>query len=126
MSSANPISTASLPPIDPALEPANIRNGDAKAKQAYQVGLAFEQVLVDQLSQQLAATTGGSSDGSGGSEGSDGSGSSSGGLMGSDPASSAYAQLLPQALSTSVMSAGGLGVAAQLAGALDPQLKKTP
>jgi hypothetical protein len=115
------IDTSTLPPINPALEPASVRNGDQAAKKAYQVGLAFEQVLVDQLSQQLAATAGDSSDSSNGSG--DGSSSSSSGLMGSDPASSMYSQMLPQALSSSVMSAGGLGLAAQLAAAIDPAIK---
>jgi Rod binding domain-containing protein len=115
------INTYGLPPINPALEPASVRNGNQAAKNAYQTGLAFEQVLVDQLSQQLSSTAGGaSSDGS-----SDSSGASSGGLMGSDPASSMYGQMLPQALSTSVMSAGGLGLAAQLAAAIDPSIKAT-
>ncbi len=107
-----------LPPIDPALEPAAIRNGNHTAKKAYEVGLAFEQMLVDELSQQLTATTGsdGSSDPTSG-------GSSSGSIMGSDPASSTYAQMLPQALSSGVMSAGGLGIAAQVAQGIDPALE---
>ena len=118
------IDTSNLPPINPALEPASVRNGNQAAKNAYQTGLAFEQVLVDQLSQQLAATAGGSS-GDSSSDSSDGSSASSGGLMGSDPASSMYSQMLPQALSTSVMSAGGLGLAAQLAASIDPAIKAT-
>jgi Rod binding domain-containing protein len=116
--SSSPISTSSLPPINPALEPAAIRNGNQKAKQAYQVGLAFEQMLVDQLAQQLASTSGldgSSGDGSSG-DGSAGSGGSS------DPATSMYAQMLPDALTSGVMSSGGLGVAAQIAQSLDPAL----
>jgi Rod binding domain-containing protein len=115
------INTSNLPPINPALEPASVRNGNQAAKNAYQTGLAFEQVLVDQLSQQLAATAGGSS----GDSSSGSSADSSGGLMGSDPASSMYSQMLPQALTTSVMSAGGLGLAAQLAASIDPAIKAT-
>ncbi|HLJ03322.1 MAG TPA: hypothetical protein VKT31_07765 [Solirubrobacteraceae bacterium] len=107
----------SLPTVNPATEPAAIRNGGPVAQRAYQTGLAFEQMLVDQLSQELAATAGTSPDGS------DSSGSSdTTGLMGSDPATSSYAQLLPQALSSGVMSAGGLGVAAQIASAIDPSI----
>jgi len=106
------------PTVDPALEPAAVRHGDANAKQAYQVGLAFEQMLVDQLSQQLSATVSGS-DGS-----SDGSASgSSDGLSGTDSSSNPYSQLLPQALGSGVMSAGGLGVAAQIASSIDPALR---
>lgn len=119
------INTSNLPPINPALEPASVRNGNQAAKNAYQTGLAFEQVLVDQLSQQLAATAGGSSGDSSSDSSGDSSGNSSGGLMGSDPASSMYSQMLPQALTSSVMSAGGLGLATQLAASIDPAIKAT-
>lgn len=115
-----------LPPISPALEPAAIRNGNQTAKHAYQVGLAFEQMLVDELSQQLTATTGsdGSADGSSDpTSGGSSSGSSTGSIMGSDPASSTYAQMLPGALASGVMSAGGLGIAAQVAQGIDPALE---
>jgi Rod binding domain-containing protein len=124
MSFSSPISsdlsTGGLPPINPANEPAAIRNGDADAKKAYQVGLSFEQVLVDQLTQELASTaTDSSSDGS-----DDGSGDSSGasGLMGGDAASSAYANMLPQTLTSSIMSGGGTGIAMQIAKSIDPAL----
>jgi Rod binding domain-containing protein len=119
------INTSNLPPINPALEPASVRNGNQAAKNAYQTGLAFEQVLVDQLSQQLAATAGGSSSDSSSDPSGGSSSDASGGLMGSDPASSMYSQMLPQALTSSVMSAGGLGLAAQLAAAIDPAIKAT-
>lgn len=112
-------SLSSVPVVDPALEPANVRNGNAQAKQAYATGLAFEQLLVDQLSQQLTATA---SSGDTGNDGSDGSGDGTSGIMGGDPASSTYAQMLPEALTSGVMSAGGLGVAAQIAGSIDPAL----
>ena len=102
----------SVPPINPASEPASIRNGPPAAKQAYQEALGFEQLLVDQLSQQLSATV----SSSGGSDG------SSGGVMGSDPSTSAFASLVPQALTSGIMSAGGTGIALQLARALDPAL----
>lgn len=108
------MSLYSLPPVNPALEPASVRQGSAQTKQAYQAGLAFEQMLVDQLSQELTATAGATGDGS------DGSSDGSGGLFGTDAATSAYAQMLPQALTSGVMSAGGLGIAAQLAGELSP------
>jgi hypothetical protein len=106
----------SLPPINQANEPAAIRNGDADAKKAYQVGLSFEQVLVDQLTQELASSVTDSSD--------NGSGDSSGasGLMGGDAASSAYANILPQTLTSSIMSGGGTGIALQIAKSIDPAL----
>jgi Rod binding domain-containing protein len=114
------MSTGSIGPIDQALLPDSIRNGTPEQKQAYTQALSFEQMLVDQLSQALASSASGSSgDGSAGSD--SGSDSGSGSLLGgSDPASSTYAQLLPTALSSSVMSAGGLGIAQQLACAIDP------
>jgi hypothetical protein len=123
MSFSSPISsdlsTGGLPPINAANEPAAIRNGDAEAKKAYQVGLSFEQVLVDQLTQELASTATDSSDGS--SDGSDGSSGASG-LMGGDAASSAYANMLPQTLTSSIMSGGGTGIALQIAKSIDPAL----
>jgi Rod binding domain-containing protein len=118
MSFSSPISgaTSGLPPINPANEPAAIRNGDADAKKAYQTGLSFEQLLVNQLTQELASTaTDSSGDGS-----SDSSGAS--GLMGGDAASSAYANMLPQTLTSSIMSGGGTGIAMQIAKSIDPAL----
>ena len=120
MSLSSPISSAlstgGLPPINQANEPAAIRNGDADAKKAYQTGLSFEQLLVNQLTQELASTaTDSSGDGS-----SDSSGAS--GLMGGDAASSAYANMLPQTLTSSIMSGGGTGIAMQIAKSIDPAL----
>jgi hypothetical protein len=117
-----------VPPIDPANEPASIRNGNQAAKNAYQTGLAFEQVLVNELTQQLSQTVSGgsSSDGSStddsGTDSSGDSSSASGGILGSDPASSMYAQLIPQALSSSIMSSGGTGLALQIAKGIDPSI----
>jgi hypothetical protein len=115
----------SLPALDPALEPASVRNGDQAAQKAYQEGLAFEDVLVNQLAQQMSSTAGldGSSDGLGGSTGDSGSsGASGGGGGGSGSALGAYSSLLPQALTGSVMSAGGTGLALQIAQSIDPAL----
>ncbi len=107
----------SVPQVNPASEPAAIRSGNTAAKQAYAVGQEFEQLLVQQLAQEMTSTAGtDSGDGSS-------TGDSSAGLMGSDPASSTYASLLPQALTTGVMSAGGLGVAMQIAEGIDPALR---
>jgi hypothetical protein len=108
---------SSVSPIDLAHAPAAIRNGPTAAKQAYQVALSFERLLVDQLTKELAATaTGSNGDTSG----------AGGGLMGKDPASSAYASMLPQTLTSSIMSGGGTGIAMQLAAALDPALRSKP
>lgn len=117
---------AGIPNLNVADIPANIRNGDSKAMQAYSEGLAFEDMLVNELSQQLANTmyggsgldgTASSSDGIDGSGASDGS--SGGGLLGG---ASAYASMIPQALTSSIMADGGLGMAAQFAKEFDPAL----
>lgn len=117
-----------MAPIDPALEPANVRNGDHAAKNAYQTGLAFEDMLVSELVQELTATVPGL-DGSGaaasGSDGSaDGSDGSGGGSQGS--VLGAYAPLLGQALTSGIMAGGGTGVAMQIARSIDPALDNPP
>src|ERR1700679_1415849 len=77
-------------PVDPATEPESVRNGNQAAKNAYQTGLAFEDILVNQLAQQMTATVPGLSgddDGLGGStsdDSDDSSSDASGGLTSSD------------------------------------------
>lgn len=112
-------SNAGIPNLNVADVPANIRNGDSKAMQAYSQGLAFEDMLVNELSQQLSNTMYGGSglDGSSSSDGTDGS--SSGGLS---SGASAYASLIPQTLTSSIMDGGGLGMAEQFAQQFDPSL----
>jgi Rod binding domain-containing protein len=115
---------SNLPPIDSALLPADIRNSGAQAKHAYQEALGFEDILMQQLTQQLASTVttpGGDSSGSGDSSDSS-SGSGGGGMLGSDPSTNAFASLIPTALTQSIMSGGGVGIADRLARALDPQI----
>jgi Rod binding domain-containing protein len=114
---------SSLPPIDAANEPADIRNGNLAAQKAYQEALGFEDILVQQLTQELASTVTSPSDGCSSGGGSDGSSSdSSGGILGSDPSTSSFASLIPTALTQSIMSGGGLGIAQQLAQAIDPAI----
>ena len=128
--------TSSLPAsnrplIDPANEPASVRNGDQKAKNAYETGVAFENVLVSELAQQLTATVpgldgsddglGGSADSSDGSTGGPGSTGSTGGVGGSGGLG-AYASLLPQTFANSITSGGGTGIAMEIARAIDPAL----
>jgi Rod binding domain-containing protein len=128
LTSYNPaLTSSSLPAINQANEPADIRNGNSQAKSAYQEALGFEDVLMQQLTQQLAATVttpGGDSSDSGdsGDGSSDSSDSSSGGILGSDPSTSAFASMIPTALTQSIMSGGGVGMADQLARAIDPQI----
>ena len=108
---------AGVPSLNVADIPANVRNGNAEARQAYTEGLAFEQVLVNELTTQLANTMGSdSSDMTG-----DSTDSGTDGLLGGS-GSSAYSSMIPQALSSSIMSGGGLGMAEQFAAAIDPAI----
>jgi Rod binding domain-containing protein len=102
----DPSSAPGLPVVNQAQEPAWVRGGSASTQKAYSTALAFEEILVQQLSQSLSATSGVA--GEGGGEG----GSAPGGE--SDAGSSELSSMLPQALSAGVMGAGGLGMAAQL------------
>ncbi len=97
-----------LPIVNQATEPEWVRKGSAATQKAYQSALSFEETLVEQLSQSLASTSGLSGE-SEGQSGSEEGGSSSSGAGGSQLSS-----MLPQALTTSVMDAGGLGLAAQM------------
>jgi Rod binding domain-containing protein len=110
-----------LPPIDSALIPADIRTGDAQAKKAYQEALGFEDILMQQLTQQLADTVT-SPGGSGDPSDSPSSDSSSGGILGSDPSTNGFASMIPTALTQSIMSGGGVGIADRLARAIDPAI----
>jgi Rod binding domain-containing protein len=126
ISGTQSLSGTGLPPVNESLIPASIRNGSPAAKSAYETALGFEDVLVNQLAQEMMATVSsqsddGSSDGSG-----DGSSDGSSALGASDPSSGAYSQLLPQALTSGIMSAGGLGIAQQIATALDPSIDAAP
>ena len=124
LSSYDPsLTSSSLPPIDASNEPADIRNGNATAQKAYQEALGFENILVQQLTQQLASTVSSpSDDGSSGDGSDDSSSGSSGGILGSDPSTSEFASMIPTALTQSIMSSGGLGIAQQLAQAIDPSI----
>jgi hypothetical protein len=100
---------AGLPAVNQALEPAWVRHGSPSTQKAYESALSFEETLVEQLSQSLTATSG--LDGESSQEGESASeegGSSSG------AGDTQLSSLLPQALSSGVMHAGGLGLAAQM------------
>jgi hypothetical protein len=112
-------STAGIPTLNAADIPANIRNGDSRAMQAYSEGLAFENMLVNELTQQLSKTMSGGDSSSPDPSGGSSSGSAGGGML---SGLSAYASLIPQALSSSIMSGGGLGMAEKFAQELDPSL----
>jgi hypothetical protein len=104
---------AGLPVVNQALEPAWVRHGTPSTQKAYQSALAFESMLVQQLSQSLAATSGlggeGGESSQEGEAGTEGAGQSPGATGGGQLSS-----MLPQALASGVMSAGGLGLAAQM------------
>jgi Rod binding domain-containing protein len=104
-----------LPPVNQALEPAWVRHGSAATQKAYESALAFEQTLVEQLSQSLTSASGlGGESSQEGESGSEESGSSE-----SAAGDSQISSTLPQALTASVMHGGGLGLAAQLTRQLD-------
>ena len=116
------MSFGSIGPVDQALLPDSIRNGTPEQKQAYTTRprIRADARRSAQPGARLLASPDGSSSDSGDGSGSDSSSGSGSLLSGSDPASSTYAQLLPTALTSSVMSAGGLGIAQQLASAIAP------
>ncbi len=77
-------------------------------------------MLVEELSQSLTASSG-----LGGESGEEGE-SSEGGSSGSSAASGPISSMLPQALTSSVMNAGGLGLAAQMTRQLQDAAGATP
>jgi Rod binding domain-containing protein len=110
---ASALGSTPVPVVNQALEPAAVRNGSATVKQAYNEALAFESVLVNQLCQQLVSSSGLGSSSSDGDSGDDSSQS--------DPSVSDFDSLIPSALSSSIMSSGGLGLAAQIYPTLEGQ-----
>ena len=97
--------------------PAAVREGSPAVKQAYARAQGFEEMLLGQLSQSLVQSSGlgGEGEGEGGEAGAEGSGASGG-----EAAGGMLASLLPQTLTEGVMRQGGIGLATQLMGALDP------
>ncbi|MGN6190391.1 MAG: hypothetical protein ACTHOE_15985 [Conexibacter sp.] len=93
---------AGLPPIDQSLLPADVRTAAPARKDAYEAGLGFERLLVQQLSQSLT--------------------DSARDALGGD---SPYASLLPDALADGVMGGDGLGLARQLTDAIAPAAPST-
>jgi Rod binding domain-containing protein len=100
---------AGVPPVNQALEPEWVRHGSAATQKAYQSALVFEQTLVEQLSKSLTSASGLSGESAEGESGSEVGGSST-----SEAGDSQLSSMLPQALASGVMNAGGLGMAAQM------------
>jgi Rod binding domain-containing protein len=88
----------SLPPIDQATLPADIRNGSKQDKQAYTAALGFERMLLGELTKQMAETA----------KPADGDDDSQ------DAASNMYMQMLPDQLADAVTANGGTGLARSL------------
>jgi len=103
---SNAAAPTGLPAVNQALEPEWVRRGSPATQKAYDSALAFEQTLVEQLSKSLTSTSG-----LGGESGEGESGSQEGGSGSGD---AQISSMLPQALTASVMGAGGLGMAAQM------------
>lgn len=91
------MSFGALPPVDATTLPSDIRDGAPARKDAYTAALGFEQMLVQQLTRQLAE--------------------SARSAMGGD---SPYASMMPTAMADGIMDAGGLGLARQLTDAIAP------
>jgi Rod binding domain-containing protein len=106
---AGPLPTVT---VGAARLPAAVRNGSPAVKQAYSTAQNFEEMLLQQLSQSLVQSSGLAGEGSGGGEEPGETGASADGGM--------LTSMLPQTLAEGVMRSGGLGLAAQLTGALDP------
>jgi Rod binding domain-containing protein len=102
----------SLPPIDQATLPADIRNGSKQDKQAYTAALGFERMLLGELTKAMADTAT-PVDGSDSSDSSSSDGSDAG-AQSTDAASSMYMQMLPDQLADAVTQSGGIGLARDL------------
>jgi Rod binding domain-containing protein len=109
-----------LPVVNQTLEPTWVRHGSASVQKAYQTALSFEEMLVEQLSQSLTATSG-----IGGESGESGEASPEAGSPGAGASSGPFSAMLPQALTSGVMNAGGLGLAAQMTSQLADTSDKT-
>ena len=110
---------STIPPINPAVLPPDVRAAGKKGEALYSDALSFENVMLQQLTQQMFNSDG--SDGSSGLAGigSDDSSDSSGdgsddSLMSGDATSSAFTSMLPQAMADALTNAGGVGLADQL------------
>jgi hypothetical protein len=94
----------SLPSVDPAVLPPEVRNGTAEDRKLYTAALAFERMLVEKITSELADA--GSLLGDDEDDEGDGGGSGS--------SSSVLQERLPGLLADSLASGGGLGVAAEI------------
>jgi hypothetical protein len=97
--------TTGISPVDQATLPADVRKAGPQAERLYETATAFEQTLLQQLTQTLSDTTGlDGTDSGGGSD--DGSGG--------DATTSTMMGMLPDAYAQSLTQAGGIGIAREL------------
>jgi len=89
---------STIGPIDQALPPREVREGSQQQREAYTAALGFERQLVEQLTKQLTAST-----------------RTADQDQQDSAATRSYRDLMPGALADAVTSAGGLGLAAQIA-----------
>jgi Rod binding domain-containing protein len=95
----------SLPIVDQAALPAEVRNGTEKQKQAYAAALGFERMLVSQLTKSLAKDAMGNQDRTAGGDDEAGS---------DDSGSAMYTDMVASSLADGIAQQGGLGLAQQL------------
>lgn len=96
-----------LPTISDTLLPAAVRSGSESDKDKYKSAMGFEQMLVGQLVQTMVGSDGAASTGDDDSDDT--------ALDTSDPMTSGpFSGQMQDALSSALMSAGGLGLAGQI------------
>jgi Rod binding domain-containing protein len=89
-----------LPPLPPGtVLPADVRAGGPDAEKDYRTALAFERVLIGQLTKAMQATVPGEEDGAG-------------------AATKTYRDMLPGTMADALVAGGGIGLAADLARSL--------
>jgi hypothetical protein len=99
-----------LPVISDTLLPADVRSGSQAEKDKYKTAMGFEQMLVGQLVQTMVGSGGGAGATSTGDDDSEDTA-----LDTSDPMTSGpFSGQMQDALSSALMSAGGLGLAGQI------------
>ena len=93
------IGPAALPPLAPGtVLPADVRAAGTGAQQEYRTALAFERVLISQLTKAMQATVGDEE--------------------GGDAGTKAYHDMLPDTMADALVSNGGTGLAHDLYRAL--------
>ena len=96
------IPPATLPPLAPGtVLPADVRAAGPGAQQEYRTALAFERVLISQLTKAMQSTVGGEDEGS--------------------AATQTYRNMLPDTMADALVANGGIGLSSDLVRALRTQ-----